>query len=167
MEKTRPPLNLNTFSIVAYDPASNMFGVATSTKFPAVGALVPYVRAGVGAIATQARVNPLLGCDGLNLLERGRSAEETLKILLGSDPEPEKRQVCIVDARGLTAAHTGVETDPWRGHLAADNYAVTGNLLVGGGGRPSEGWGLRGFGGGAAGGAAGTGVGGGAGGRRG
>jgi uncharacterized Ntn-hydrolase superfamily protein len=126
-----PSLDLNTFSVVARDPASNMFGVATSTKFPAVGALVPYARAGVGAIATQARVNPLLGYDGLDLLERGHGAGETLEILLNSDPEPEKRQLGIVDFRGDSAAHTGAETDAWHGHLTGPNYAVTGNLLVG------------------------------------
>ena len=131
MVKTPSPLNLNTFSIVAHDPAPGMFGVAASTKFPAVGALVPHTRSGVGAIATQARVNPLLGCDGLDLLERGHDAEETLEILLGSDPEPEKRQVGIVDTQGHIAAHTGAATDPWRGHLVAQNCAVMGNLLVG------------------------------------
>lgn len=126
-----PSLNLNTFSIVAYDPTSHMFGVAASTKFPAVGVLVPYVRAGVGAIATQARVNPLLGYDGLDLLERGHNAEETLRILLDSDPEPEKRQVSIIDSLGNSAAHTGTQTNSWRGHLIGTNYAVAGNLLVG------------------------------------
>ena len=131
MVKTPSPLNLNTFSIVAHDPAPGMIGVAASTKFPAVGVLVPHTRSGVGAIATQARVNPLLGCDGLDLLERGHDAEETLEILLGSDPEPEKRQVGIVDTQGHIAAHTGAATDPWRGHLVAQNCAVMGNLLVG------------------------------------
>ena len=129
--RATPPLNLNTFSIVAYDPVSGMFGVAASTKFPAVGVLVPYTRAGIGAIATQARVNPLLGYDGLDLLEREHSADETLEILLNSDPEPEKRQVAIVDAWGRSAAHTGTLTDPWCGHLTGDDYAVAGNLLAG------------------------------------
>jgi uncharacterized Ntn-hydrolase superfamily protein len=131
LRKMQSSLNLNTFSIVAYDPASRMFGVGASTKVPAVGSLVPYVRAGVGAIATQARVNPLLGCDGLDLLEQGRDAEETLTILLNSDPEAESRQLVIVDSLGNTAAHTGSLTDPWRGHLTEEGYAVTGNLLVG------------------------------------
>ena len=124
-------LNLNTFSIVATDAASGMFGVAASTRLPAVGVLVPYARAGIGAIATQARTNPLLGYDGLDLLQQGHDAEETLRILLGSDPEPEKRQVGIVDSQGDSAAHTGAETDPWRGHITGDGYAVTGNLVAG------------------------------------
>ena len=124
-------LTLNTFSIAAYDSASGMFGVAASTKLPAVGVLVPYARAGVGAIATQARTNPLLGYDGLDLLQRGYDATETLRILLGSDPEPEKRQVGIVDSQGRSAAHTGADTDPWRGHITGDGYAVTGNLVAG------------------------------------
>jgi uncharacterized Ntn-hydrolase superfamily protein len=126
-----PPLVFNTFSIVAHDPASGMFGVGASTKLPAVGALVPYARCGVGAIATQARTNPLLGYDGLDLLQQGYVAGETLKILLGSDPEPEKRQVGIVDSWGRSAAHTGSEADPWRGHLVGDGYTVMGNLVVG------------------------------------
>jgi uncharacterized Ntn-hydrolase superfamily protein len=125
------PLTLNTFSIGARDHASGMFGVAASTRLPAVGVLVPYARAGVGAIATQARTNPLLGYDGLDLLQRGYDAAETLKILLGSDPEPERRQVGIVDSQGSSAAHTGAEADPWRGHVTGDGYAVTGNLVVG------------------------------------
>lgn len=93
-------LNLNTFSIIACDPASGMFGVAASTKVPAVGALVPYTRAGVGAIATQARTNPLLGFDGLDLLAAGYGAEEALCELLGADHEAEKRQISIVDSWG-------------------------------------------------------------------
>ena len=124
-------LNLNTFSIVARDAVSGMFGVAASTRLPAVGVLVPYARAGIGAIATQARTNPLLGYDGLDLLHQGHDAEEALRILLGSDPEPEKRQVGIVDSQGGSAAHTGAETDPWRGHITGDGYAVTGNLVAG------------------------------------
>lgn len=124
-------MNLNTFSIVAYDPASGMFGVAASTKVPAVGALVPYTRAGVGAIATQARTNPLLGCDGLDLLEAGYGAGEALRELLASDREAEKRQISIVDSRGDTAVHTGSQTDSWCGHLTGKGYAVAGNLLTG------------------------------------
>lgn len=124
-------MNLNTFSIVAQDSGSGMFGVAASTRLPAVGVLVPYARAGVGAMTTQARTNPLLGYDGLDLLERGYDAEETLRILLASDPEPEKRQVGIVDSRRRVAAYTGAKADHWRGHITGDGYAVTGNLVAG------------------------------------
>lgn len=124
-------MDLNTFSIVAHDANSGMFGVAASTKVPAVGALVPYTRAGVGAIATQARTNPLLGCDGLDLLEAGYDAEEALHELLRMDSEAERRQVSIVDSQGDAAVHTGSLTDPWCGHLTGKGYAVAGNLLTG------------------------------------
>lgn len=124
-------LNLNTFSIVAYDATSGMLGVAISTRVPAVGAVCPFARAGVGAISTQARTNPLLGIDGLDLLEQGYSAEEVLEKLLDADPDPEMRQIIAVDREGRSAAHTGSETDPWQGHRTGDGYAVAGNMLVG------------------------------------
>lgn len=124
-------LNLNTFSIVAHDPASGMLGVSLSTKFPAVGAICSFARAGVGAIVTQARTNPLMAINGLDLLEEGYGAEEALRELLGSDHEPERRQLTVVDAHGDAAAHTGAETDSWCGHRTGPGYAVAGNLLVG------------------------------------
>ncbi len=124
-------LNLNTFSIVAYDATSGMLGVAVSTRVPAVGATCPFARAGVGAISTQAWTNPLLGVDGLDLLERGYSAEVALQKLLDADPDPESRQIIAVDKEGSSAAHTGSETDPWKGHRTGDGYAVAGNMLVG------------------------------------
>jgi uncharacterized Ntn-hydrolase superfamily protein len=124
-------LNLNTFSIVAYDATSGMLGVAISTRVPAVGAVCPFARAGVGAISTQAWTNPLLGVDGLDLLEQGNSAEEALQKLLDADPDPEMRQVIAVDKEGRSAAHTGSEADPWKGHRTGDGYAVAGNMLVG------------------------------------
>ena len=124
-------LNLNTFSIVAYDDASGMLGVAVSTKVPAVGAVCPFARAGVGAISTQAWTNPLLGVDGLDLLEQGYGAEETLQKLLDKDPDPETRQIIAVDREGRPAAHTGSDTDPWKGHRTGNGYAVAGNMLVG------------------------------------
>lgn len=124
-------LNLNTFSIVAYDDTSGMLGVAVSTRVPAVGAVCPFARAGVGAISTQAWTNPLLGVDGLDLLEQGYSAEEALHKLLDADPDPETRQIIAVDEKGRSAAHTGSETDPWKGHRTGEGYAVAGNMLVG------------------------------------
>ncbi len=124
-------LNLNTFSVVAYDPTSGMLGVAVSTKVPAVGAVCPFARAGVGAISTQAWTNPLLGVDGLDLLEQGYGAEETLRKLLDEDPDPETRQIIAVDREGRSAAHTGSDTDSWKGHRTGNGYAVAGNMLVG------------------------------------
>lgn len=124
-------LNINTFSVAACDPASGMLGIATSTRVPAVGSIVPYVRAGVGAIASQAWCNPLLGIEGLQLLEQGYAAEETLRRLLHADVQPEVRQVVVVDALGRSAAHTGSATDEWCGHYASEDYAVAGNMLVG------------------------------------
>lgn len=127
----QPLLNINTFSVVARSPDSGMLGVAVSTKLPAVGALVPFARAGVGAIASQAWSNPLLGIDGLELLEQGHSAEESLRELLERDPEPEARQLTVVDGSGNAAAHTGSKTDPWCGHRTGEDYAIAGNMLVG------------------------------------
>ncbi len=124
-------LNLNTFSIVAHDATSGMLGVAISTRVPAVGAVCPFARAGVGAISTQAWTNPLLGIDGLDLLEQGYSAEEALRKLLDADPDLEMRQIIAVDREGRSAAHTGSETDLWQGHRTGDGYAVAGNMLVG------------------------------------
>ncbi len=124
-------LNLNTFSIVAYDDTSGMLGVAVSTRVPAVGAVCPFARAGVGAKSTQAWTNPLLGVDGLDLLEQGYTAEEALHKLLDADPDPESRQIIAVDEKGRSAAHTGSETDPWKGHRTGEGYAVAGNMLVG------------------------------------
>lgn len=125
------PLNLNTFSIAAHDPASGMFGICVSTRVPAVGAICPYARAGVGAVVTQARANPLFGIDGLDLLEKSYGAEVTLEMLLHLDQEPERRQLIVSDSQGHPAAYTGAGTDPWRGDLTGENYAVAGNLLVG------------------------------------
>jgi uncharacterized Ntn-hydrolase superfamily protein len=124
-------LDLNTFSIAAHDPASGMFGVCVSTRVPAVGAICPHARAGVGAVVTQARANPLFGIDGLDLLGKGYAAEKTIRALLDLDAEPERRQLLVVDSVGTPAAHTGSGCDPWRGHLTGEGYAVAGNLLVG------------------------------------
>lgn len=124
-------LNVNTFSLVARDSASGMLGTAVSTKVPAVGGWVPFARAGVGAIVSQAWTNPLLGVDGLNLLAQGHDATATLGKLLDADPEPDLRQIAVVDAGGDVAVHTGLGTEPWCGHLMGDGYAVAGNMLVG------------------------------------
>lgn len=89
-----------------------------------------FARADRGAIATQAWINPLLGVDGLELLEV-HSSEETLRRLLAADPEPAVRQVAVVDRSGRVAAHTGSLTYPWSGHRTGPGYAVAGNILTG------------------------------------
>jgi uncharacterized Ntn-hydrolase superfamily protein len=126
-----PNAYLATFSIVARCPQSGELGIAVSTAIPAVGAINPFTRAGVGAIATQAWSNPYLGIDGLRLLGRGLSAAETLERLLGADADREKRQLSIVDAHGATAAFTGDAVQPWSGHRQGKGYVVAGNLLSG------------------------------------
>ena len=100
-------MEIATFSIVAIDPATGELGVAVASKFLAVGAVVPWARAGVGAVATQSYANVSYGPTGLEVMAAGYSASETLARLLADDPEHELRQVGIVDARGGTATFTG------------------------------------------------------------
>lgn len=120
-----------TFSIVARDPANGDLGVAVQSKFLAVGAVVPWARAEVGAIATQALANVGFGPDGLALLEQGRSAQEVLQQLLADDPEREQRQVGIVDAQGNAAAHTGAACQHWAGQVIGPGFCCQGNILAG------------------------------------
>ncbi len=120
-----------TFSITAYCPQTGDLGIAVSTAIPAVGAVNPFARAHVGAIATQSWSNPYLGIDGLALLAAGLSPARALDQLLRDDLHREKRQLCIVDARGRAAAFTGDEAEPWKGHVVGHGYAVAGNLLLG------------------------------------
>lgn len=122
---------LSTFSIAARCPRTGMLGVAVSTAVPGVGALCPFARANVGAIATQSFVNPYLGIDGLKLLAGGPPAREALDRLIADDPGRSVRQVGVVDASGRAAAYSGAECVPWFGHLVGDGYAVQGNMLVG------------------------------------
>jgi len=121
-----------TFSIVAHCPQTGDLGVAVSTAIPAVGAINPFARSGVGAIATQAWSNPYLGIDGLSLLAQGLSAAEVLEQLLKADTDKERRQLSIVDAHGGVAAFTGNEVQPWKGHREGKGYVVAGNLLISG-----------------------------------
>lgn len=120
-----------TFSIIARDPQSGEFGVAVSTAVPCVGALVPHVKAGVGAIATQSFVNVQLGIDGLPLLERGMSPEEALTSLLAKDEQANVRQCAGIDAQGRVFAYSGDECVTWFGSRMGENYSVQGNMLVG------------------------------------
>jgi len=124
-------VHLNTFSISARCPRTGMLGVTVSTAVPAVGGICPYIRPGVGAISTQSWVNPYLAIDGLELLERGLSAEDALNQLIEGDPGRAERQFGIVDASGTAAAWTGEDCVPWAGHRTAENVACQGNMLTG------------------------------------
>ena len=120
-----------TFSIAARCPRTGMVGVAVSTAVPGVGGICPFVREGVGAIATQARVNPYLGIDGLELLAQGFSAEEVVRRLTEGDPGRDVRQLGVVDRKGRSASWTGKDCMPWCGHITSDGFAAQGNMLTG------------------------------------
>ena len=120
-----------TFSIVARCPRTGMLGIATSSKALAAGGMVPYCRAGVGAIASQAFPNPYLGIEGLTLLEQGLAAARALERLVESDRGRDLRQVAIVDHDGHTAAYTGDKCIPWAGALEGGGYVCLGNILAG------------------------------------
>ena len=118
-----------TYSIVARDPQTGRFGVAVQSHYLGVGATVPWLEAGVGAIATQASVNISYGPIGLEMLRAGRSAEEVLAGLVAGDPQAQIRQLGVVDPSGRAAAHTGADCIPACGHLVGDGFTVQGNLL--------------------------------------
>ena len=120
-----------TWSIVAHDKTTGEIGIGVATKFFAVGAIVPHVEPGVGAIATQALVNPFYGIDGMKLLRAGLSAPETMARLQELDAGSEARQVHMIDAQGRSVAHTGATCVDWAGHLVGDGYSVAGNMLAG------------------------------------
>ncbi len=119
-----------TFSIVAFDPNTGELGIAVESKFLGVGAVVPWAKAGVGAVATQAYANTTYGPKGLELLEQGLSPQEVVDKLTAEDPEAQRRQVGIVDAQGRSATFTGAECFAWAGGRAGQNYACQGNILV-------------------------------------
>lgn len=119
-----------TFSIVARDPRTGAVGVATATAGAAVGSLVPHGRAGIGAIATQAMTNPYIAYDGLDHLA-SMDAESALERALSDDPEPQRRQVIVVDRNGRTAGWTGNACESFAGHQTEDGLAVAGNILTG------------------------------------
>jgi uncharacterized Ntn-hydrolase superfamily protein len=120
-----------TFSLVAFDPEAQAWGVAVASKFPAVGAVVPWAQAGAGAVATQSYANTRFGPEGLARMQSGRTAQETLAELLADDPERAKRQIGLVDAQGRAATYTGEECLEWAGGRIGKHYAAQGNLLVG------------------------------------
>src|SRR3989454_6958997 len=127
MIRARP----STFSIVAFDPKTKDLGVAVESKFVAVGAVVPFAAARIGAVATQAYANTGYGRDALAMLKRGTAPKDVVKKLVTEDKEAAQRQAGVVDARGRTASYTGEECFPWAGHLVGQNYACQGNLLAG------------------------------------
>lgn len=120
-----------TYSIVGWDSITGDLGVAVQSKFLAVGAVVPYAKAGVGAIATQALANTGFGRDGLELLKLGFDAQQCVDSLIAADSGKESRQLGIVDARGNSAGFTGRGCMPFAGHLSGRGYSAQGNILAG------------------------------------
>ena len=120
-----------TFSIVARDPATGELGIAVQSKFVAVGSVVPWAKAGVGAIATQSWANTRYGPVGLDLLERGVSPEKVIEIMTEADGNRESRQVGIVSADGNASSFTGKKCLSWAGGKTGKNYAAQGNILTG------------------------------------
>jgi len=120
-----------TYSIAACDLAAGQWGVATQSKFLAVGSVVPWAEPGVGAVATQAYANPRYGPDGLALLRAGAGAEEAVEQLTTADEGRATRQLGVVDAHGGSATYTGVGCMAWAGGRTGRGYAAQGNILVG------------------------------------
>jgi uncharacterized Ntn-hydrolase superfamily protein len=113
-----------TFSIVAFDPDTGALGVAVQSRFLAVGSIVPWARAGVGAVATQAQANYNYGPRGLDLMCQGRTAAEIVEALVSTDEEREHRQLGLVDAEGRAATFTGSECLEWAGGVTGEHYAA-------------------------------------------
>ncbi len=120
-----------TFSIVGFDPANGDLGIAVASKFPCVGAVVPWAKAGVGAVATQAWANTDLGPDGLRLMASGMPAAAALDAVLEGDDGRDQRQAGFVDANGGAATFTGSGCEHWAGGLSGDHFAAQGNILAG------------------------------------
>jgi uncharacterized Ntn-hydrolase superfamily protein len=120
-----------TFSIVAADLESGDWGVAVASKFPCVGAVVPWAVAGVGAVATQSWANTSFGPDGLRRMGDGAGADEALRRMLHADEGREDRQVGLVDASGVAATFTGDRCMEWAGGVAGEGFAAQGNILAG------------------------------------
>ncbi len=119
-----------TYSICACDLEAGQWGVATQSKFLAVGSVVPWAAPHVGAIATQSYANPRYGPDGLALLREGLSAGEVVERLTSADDDRALRQLGIVDGEGRAATYTGDDCHAWAGGRTGDGYAAQGNILV-------------------------------------
>jgi len=124
-------LPISTFSLVARDPDTKDLGIAVASKFLAVGFVVPWARAGVGALATQSYANPHFGPMGLALMEAGAGPEDILSVLARNDPDLAKRQFGFVLASGESLSYTGQDCHAWAGSRWGPNYAAQGNLLAG------------------------------------
>ncbi|WP_293853916.1 DUF1028 domain-containing protein [uncultured Alsobacter sp.] len=120
-----------TWSIVARDPATGAYAVAVTTCAFGVGARVPYGGGRLGALATQAFMNPYYGVDGMKLLQEGRPADEIVAIVTAADEGVDIRQMHVIDREGRIAAHTGRGCVDWAGHVSAPNVSVAGNMLAG------------------------------------
>jgi uncharacterized Ntn-hydrolase superfamily protein len=120
-----------TFSIVAHCARTNQLGVAVSTAVPAVGAMCPYVKAGVGAVSTQSWVNPYLAIGTLTFLESGMLAPDALSAVIERDEAKDLRQIGVIDATGRAASWSGKHCTTWFGHIVDSDFAVQGNMLVG------------------------------------
>lgn len=125
------PQTISTFSIVARDSVNGELGVAVASRFFAVGSVVPWAQAGVGAVATQAYANTTFGPRGLEFLEQGRKPSQVRDLLINDDSEPGRRQFGIVDAFGNSVTYTGDGCSAWAGGRSGPNYAVQGNILTG------------------------------------
>src|SRR5688500_15895266 len=128
---SRDRLEFHTFSIAAIDPRTGEVGVAVTTRVPCVGNGVPWVRAGVGAVATQANTRTAYGAELLDALAAGEAPADALARLVAADSSAASRQVGVIDIAGRVAQHTGSDALPWAGHRAGASYAVQGNILVG------------------------------------
>jgi uncharacterized Ntn-hydrolase superfamily protein len=120
-----------TWSIVAHDKRAGRIGIAVATRFFAVGALVPHVRTGAGAVASQAFMNPYYGPKGLGLMQAGLSADEAVARLTGEDEGRDNRQLHVMDRNGRFAAYTGEACIDWCGHHVDETFSVAGNMLAG------------------------------------
>ena len=121
---------IHTFSIVAYDPRKCEWGVAVQSKFLAAAAVVSWARANAGAVATQSYANVTYGFRGLDLMQEGLSAEDTIQQLIENDENMDQRQVGVVDRTGKAASFTGNKCHEWAGHIVGEGYACQGNILV-------------------------------------
>jgi len=130
ISKEHQSIPVSTYSIVAYDEETGQLGVAVQSHWFSVGSLVPWIKAGVGAVATQSFVKVEYGPNGLKLMENGFSADDALKLLIGEDENSNVRQVGMVDTKGNADAFTGDNCIQFAGDIVGKNYTVQANLMA-------------------------------------